>query len=234
MKVYQWASEGVLPNSSPFCMKLETYLKIMKIDHTIVPTNNIGKSPKKTMPYIEVDGLLISDSQFIIEMLEKKQQNPMDGFLDDKQKALALCVRYTFENELVYILMYYRWLVEKGWNTFSRVMFSNVPSVVRILVGGILRKSVLKTLHSQGVSRHSEEEILSKSENIIAAASSFLGTNSFFFGEKVSTLDLVVYSMVANVLYGGVENPLIEQIKKHQNLVEHSSRVLKLGFDRSF
>ena len=47
------------------------------------------RSPPKKLPFIEDDENKIADSQFIIDYLEEKYGNRLDGHLSDDQKALA-------------------------------------------------------------------------------------------------------------------------------------------------
>ena len=67
INLYQWPSDGKLPNGGFFCMKLESYLRLQQIDHKVYSVTSFGKSPKQTMPYIEKDGTFKSDSQIIID-----------------------------------------------------------------------------------------------------------------------------------------------------------------------
>jgi hypothetical protein len=57
---------------SPFVLKLETYLRMAKIDYEYDadPKNTFG--PKGKTPWISLNGEHVSDSQLCIEFLEKK------------------------------------------------------------------------------------------------------------------------------------------------------------------
>src|SRR4249919_2501259 len=59
------------PNLSPFCTKLECYLRMVEIPYKTAAMQ-IGKAPKGKIPYIaRADGTLVGDSQLIIEELER-------------------------------------------------------------------------------------------------------------------------------------------------------------------
>jgi len=55
IKLYQFEPAFGLPNASPFCMKLETYLRMAGLAFEIVPRASLFKAPKDKMPYIEDD-----------------------------------------------------------------------------------------------------------------------------------------------------------------------------------
>src|SRR5829696_6683909 len=59
------------PNLSPFCIKLETYLRIAEIPYKLGKFSR-GDAPKGKVPYIHLDGTFIGDSHLIIEELERR------------------------------------------------------------------------------------------------------------------------------------------------------------------
>ncbi|MBC7396619.1 MAG: hypothetical protein H7333_04175 [Bdellovibrionales bacterium] len=50
---------------SPFCVKLETYLRMAKLEYKI-KSGLPNKSPNGRIPYVNLDGKLIGDSGIII------------------------------------------------------------------------------------------------------------------------------------------------------------------------
>ena len=50
IKLYQFAPAFGLPNTSSFCLKLETYLRMVEIPFESVYSNEMGKAPKGKMP----------------------------------------------------------------------------------------------------------------------------------------------------------------------------------------
>ncbi|MBC7944174.1 MAG: glutathione S-transferase N-terminal domain-containing protein, partial [Burkholderiales bacterium] len=81
IKLYQFEPAFGLPNASPFCMKLETYLRMAGLPFEIAPNANIMKAPKGKMPYIEDNGRAIADSSLIIEYLRKTYGDRLDAKL---------------------------------------------------------------------------------------------------------------------------------------------------------
>src|SRR5262245_38562720 len=59
------------PNVSPFCTKLECYLRMAEIPYKTA-SMQIGKAPKGKIPYVELpDGKRMGDSHLIIDHLER-------------------------------------------------------------------------------------------------------------------------------------------------------------------
>lgn len=68
--LYQPPPAFGLPNASPFCMKLETYLRMAEIPYQIKAAS-FAQAPNGKIPYIEHNGRLIGDSSLIIDYLKQ-------------------------------------------------------------------------------------------------------------------------------------------------------------------
>src|SRR5687768_686806 len=77
-----------MPNFSPFCTKLETYLRMTRISHEIRDAD-LRKAPKGKVPYVDIDGKLIGDTRLIIDYLNRKHTNALDSHLTPEQHAIG-------------------------------------------------------------------------------------------------------------------------------------------------
>jgi len=55
IKLFQFAPAFGLPNASPFCMKLETYLRMAGLPFELVNSGDVMKAPNHKLPYIHHD-----------------------------------------------------------------------------------------------------------------------------------------------------------------------------------
>lgn len=69
--LHQYPSVWSLPSLSPFCVKVETYLRMAAIPYQIVWQNNPRRGPKGKFPVLEDKGKMIPDSSFIIDYLNQ-------------------------------------------------------------------------------------------------------------------------------------------------------------------
>jgi hypothetical protein len=62
IKLFQFPRWFAIPNLSPFCCKLETWLRIAQIPYAVIDTPDPRKGPKRKLPFIEDAGVRIADS----------------------------------------------------------------------------------------------------------------------------------------------------------------------------
>ena len=99
IKLFQFAPAFGLPNASPFCMKLETYLRMAGLPFQLVNSGDGFKAPKRKLPYIDDGGTVVADSGFIIDYLKGRYGDPLDDALSPLQRALATAFQRLFEDE---------------------------------------------------------------------------------------------------------------------------------------
>ena len=117
-----------LSTLSPPSTKLEAYLKFFKIPYEVVPVMNTDDAPRKKVPYIVVGDVKITDSDLIINYLKRTQFDP-DAKLTPEQRALGHLVQRTLEDHLYWIVVYYEFNDQKGWDFLLRASVGD-PSVL--------------------------------------------------------------------------------------------------------
>lgn len=208
IKLYQFPSAWGR-NVSPLTLKLETWLKLSKIEYQAVATRNPGRAPKGKLPFIEdEDGTRIGDSSLIIDYLKRTRQIDPDHELTERQRAETISLQRLFEDHFYFIQSYSRWIDPAGWSVVQPEFFGFVPPGVRGLVSGYFRRSVRKMLHEQGLGRHTQEELYAMGRADLRAVAVQLGNRSYFFGDGPTTIDAIAYGFLANLLFVPVETEL--------------------------
>jgi glutathione S-transferase len=213
-------------NSSPFCLKLETYLRMADLPHTVISEDILDKAPKGKMPYIDDAGEKIGDSNLVIEYLQTKYGDRTDAHLSPADRGISLAMRRMIDENLYWCMVYSRWVNEANWQTTRSIYFSNMPPVIKQIVPGLLRKDVIKSLKGHGMGRHSEAEIYAIGGRDLIALSDFLSAKPFFFGEQPTILDAAAYATVRNLVeVPEIVSPLNDQAKQLDNLVAFCDRM---------
>ncbi len=225
LTLYQFEPVWGLPNTSPFCMKLETYLRMAGIEYKSDTSGDLQKAPKGKLPYIEDNGQIIADSNLIIEYLKCTYGDRVDAHLTDSEFAIALAMRRLIEENLYWALVYSRWIDENNWPATRGIYFSELPPIINMLVPIIARRSVTQSLKGHGMGRHTASEIYQIGAMDLKALSDFLADKPFFMGEQPTTLDASAYSLLANVLNETLSSPLRDRAEKLENVVAYCDRM---------
>jgi glutathione S-transferase len=221
---HTFAGRYGLESLSPFCMKAEVYLKIMKLEYERKIGGDPRKAPKQKLPMIDDDGKVVCDSTAIIEYLEKKAKDPLDAGLSEADWARARMIQRTFEEGLYFVALWSRWAEDEGWNV-TKGFFDQIPSAVRWAIVPFVRKQVVKSAWVQGTGRHSRDEIYEMGKRDIKAFATLLGDSKFVLGDRVRTIDCCAYAFVANILVPPIESPMKEYAKTFPQLSAYVERM---------
>ena len=225
IKLYQFAPAWGVPNLSPFCVKVETYLKMAGLPYEIVPAIP-PRAPKGQLPFIEDNGKRIADSRFIIKYLKESYGDSVDAHLLPEQRAVSNAMQRLTENHLFWAFIFARFGKRDGnWAENKRAIFGGLPPVVRDLVATYARRQMLKEMRGHGMGRHTEEEIYSLGLQDLDALSDYLGANHWFVGRRPTTVDASVFGLLANILWVPIESPLKEHLRSLKNLTAFCERV---------
>ena len=224
--VYQFSRAWGLPNPSPFCMKLEGYLKLGQLPFKVIEQNDPRKGPKSKIPYVKIDKQIMGDSEQIYEYLHSHHAIDLDASLTDEQKAVQHAMRSMCEESLYFVMLYSRWMDDDNWDQVRDTMFGGIPKLIRPVITNQIRKKIQGDLVGQGMGRHNRAEVYSIGAKHVHALGQYLGEKKWFGGEQPVKLDVVAVSYLANILKPPIETPLKETVNKWPNLVSFTDRAL--------
>ncbi|MEI6802667.1 MAG: glutathione S-transferase family protein [Burkholderiales bacterium] len=227
IKLYQFAPALGLPNASPFCMKIETYLRMAQLPYE-TPTfsmRRLGGAPKGKMPYIEDGARVVADSSFIIDYLKTTYGDPLDGWLGAEQRAVALAFQRMLEENLYWAVVYTRWIEPQGWALTRESFFGQMPAPLKWIVPPLARRGIARELHGQGMGRHSAQEIHAIGMRDLTALADFLGDKRYMMGDAPCSLDAVAYAFLANLLWVPLESALKLHARKFPQFAAYCERM---------
>lgn len=223
--LYQFPGVWGLPNTSPFCFKMETYLRAAEIPYEIRFIMNPRTCPKGKLPFIKIDNKTISDSEIIIDYLKGKFGDILDKKLDKEQKSLSVVLDNTFSERLYWIILYMRWQHEANWVHVKEGFFGKLPTFTKMFVSRIVRKNTIKSLYFQGIGRHSYDEVLEIGYKTLDAIAVFLGDKKYFHGDEVTSIDATAFAFLANIAWTPYDDALKNHLHKHKNTLIFCDRV---------
>ena len=222
IQVHTSAGAWGLVSMSPFCTKLETYLRLKSIPYK--PRGAaLTRAPKGKIPWVVFDdGRELGDSQLTLELLEREHPPALDGWLSDSQRATGRLVRRTLEEGVYFISMYQRWVYEPSWAVFAPAFAeaAQLPARLRAFVMPLIRRKVRASLEAQGTGRHRREEIWTMGiADIDAVAEQFVGP--WFFGAKPSTVDATVFAFIDGIACFPVDTPLSLHVRQSRRWMDY-------------
>jgi len=236
--VYQFSRTSTVPTISPACLKLETWLKLNGIKFENINHNSKLRSKRGLLPFVELNGEEICDSDYIIKQLSTKfeKEDPAAN-LTAEQKNVQHAMVTMVENHLQWAIMH--WRVKNADNTLKgfhldlqNMMGTKMPvGLLNLFFKHTMLRKGMKKVKAAGFNGYTAEEIEQFGKDDLKVLSELLGDKQFFFGDDPNHLDLVAFSQIALVLNvddsdKGVKCPLKEFINAEcTNLVGHYNRM---------
>jgi glutathione S-transferase len=98
VKLYHFKRVWGVPDLSPFCVKVETYLRMADIPYKTSTNYDVRKAPKHKLPVIKFDGQEVADSSLIIDFLKHHFGDPLDASLTVEQHAQGSACNGSLKN----------------------------------------------------------------------------------------------------------------------------------------
>jgi glutathione S-transferase len=215
-----------LPSMSPFCAKLETYLRMAKIEYKTAVGNPFA-APKGKIPYVKIDDKVMGDSSLIILELKKKFGDPLDQHLTSEERARGLALQRLVEDHMYFATAWLRWSDAESWSHVRAVFKSLVPPVIGPLILLKIRRGFLKALWSQGTGRHTRDEIIQFAKEDLTALSVLLEEKPYFLGDRPTSFDATMYGFLIQQLWVPWGSPIKDHVRSLENLVAFCERMKK-------
>lgn len=226
IKLHQFAPAFGLPNASPFCMKLESYLRMAGLPFETVNSGDVFKAPKRKLPYIDDAGTIVADSGFIIDHLKARYGDPLDAALSSLDRALATAFQRLFEEDLYWAVVQTRWMEDAGWVKTRAAFFDAMPPVpLRWIVPALARRGIRSEMNGHGMGRHSAAEIHAIGCRDVTAVADFLGDKPFMLGAQPASIDATAHAFLANLLWAPVDSPIQRLARSRPTLEAYCQRM---------
>ena len=228
--LHQFPPAFGLPNASPFCLKLELYLRMTGLPYRNRYTLELHRAPKGKLPWIDDDGIAVADSGLIIEYLKSKFGDPLDGKLTKLQRAGALAITRLLEEHLYWAVLHDRWIARPGWEMTRPAFFGSLPWPLRAIVPWVARRGIRAELRGHGMGRHTPQQMHALGVADIDALAALLGEQTYFLGAEATSVDAIATAFLANILMVPLETPIKAAAAGHPNLVAYCQRMAQRYF----
>ncbi|XP_028168917.1 failed axon connections [Ostrinia furnacalis] len=237
--LYQFSRTPLLPSTSPYCLKVETWLRLAGIKYENVPHMAKFRSKKGQLPFVELNGEEIADSTFIIKELSEKYNKDLDAALTAEQRVVAHAMISMIENHLSWVILWWRAKypdsVIKGYQVnLQSALNTRLPNpILNFCYKFTSGRKGMKKAKAHGIGVHSQDEIIEFGKNDLRVLSDYLSDRPFFFGDEPTLLDVVAFSNLAQLQFidKDVSHPLRDAMNESfPNLVGLVSRIKERAF----
>ncbi|XP_064101544.1 failed axon connections-like isoform X3 [Macrobrachium nipponense] len=236
--LYQFTRTPVLPSLSPYCLKVETWLRLAGIKYENVDHKMKYKSKKGQLPFVEVNGEEIADSAIIIKELGSRYNQDLDSGLTPEQRNVAHATISMIENHFAWVVKWWRCRCPGEWVRAAKLnlqqaLNTRIPNAVLNFAFKLRFRQAAKKVRAHGIGVHKPEEIEEFGHNDLMVLSDLLGDKPFFFGDAPTTLDVVAFANLAQVAFMDkeVSYSLRDWMSENcNNLVEFCNRVKERAF----
>ena len=225
LTLYTFGPMFGLADPSPFVTKTLVQMKMSGGPFRIeAGPGALRKAPKGKLPFINDDGTAIADSTFIRFHLEQKHGVDLDNGLTREQRATGWALEKMCDEHLYWTVVDSRWMIKENFDKGPRHFFDAAPAPLRSFIIAKLHRDTKRTLHGQGMGRHTRSQIETLAKRDLDAISDILGDRPFLFGAEPYSADATVYSFVASALCPLFDTPIKDHAQSKPNLVAYAKR----------
>ena len=192
------SKQGKWPWIAYFDKKLDQWIEV---DDSHLSINKLLSLPIKEYSYlrtrksdINIDVYTNTDDN----MTEVDFYSEYDN--DERKKAIVHSFRIMIEQSLYWHITYERWID----NTREQVdyIYGKLIGVPRIMYNYLYyssKNTILKKLNGHGLGSHKRETVYKFGKETLDALMMYLGEKKYFFGDKISVIDCVVFAFLMNM-----------------------------------
>ncbi|CAL8144232.1 unnamed protein product [Orchesella dallaii] len=184
------------PCIAPFPLKLETFLRVHKIEYEL---DFNGHEPKLYgSPWIRLNTEDITDSQSVIRSLIDTYDLKVEKKLTPEQQSMAIAYSHLLENHLYWGIALWRWVYD-GARTLKDVQL--LPPKTQALIPDVC-KTVEQAAWFHGIGKMTPDDVRKAVIDDLRSLSEFLGKKKYFLNTQVPTeLDCTAFGMLAQFLW---------------------------------
>jgi len=203
--LYQFPRCPTLPNISPKCLQVETWLKLHGIKYENINHNGKLRSKRGFLPFVELNGEEM-DSDLIVKNLAKKYEKEMDESLTSEQKNIQHAMVQMVDKHLHGAFLH--WASRSADDMIKGYKLNLQQFTGYKVPNGILnfwfkfqhcRKGLKKAKAAVGTG-YSADEVDAEGKQDLKVLSEMLADKEFFFGDEPHSLDLVTFAHLAQII----------------------------------
>ncbi|XP_063908504.1 metaxin-2-like isoform X2 [Zophobas morio] len=235
VKLFQpYEVEQILLPDNANCLAVQAFLKMCNLDFQVEPRANAeAMSPSGKVPFIKAGAFVISELEPIVQFINNKGITLTDK-LDPEMKSDMRAYMSLVHNVMEVAELYICWCDKETYNEVTSVRYGSIyPWPLNHIQNRVKRASVIKKLKVLGWYQKSMSEVFEEVENCCQALTDRLEGKDFFFGDKPTELDALVFGHLFTILTTPLPNSHIANtVRNYPVLINLVQRIEKDYFKR--
>ncbi|XP_057369326.1 metaxin-2-like [Daphnia carinata] len=235
VKLYQpYEVEQILLQDQANSLAVQVFLRMCGLEFQVEMRSNAEHmSPSGKLPFIKCGAFVVADLDPVVSFVANKGINLTDH-LDAAQKADMRAYMSLANNILGNAELYISWCDETVLNEVTCPRYGSVYSwPLNTLLTWRKQKQVTKKLTALGWITKTLDEVYEDVDHCCNALSERLGNHLYFFNDRCTELDAVVFGHVFTLLTTPLpDNRLASIVRSYPNLVEACQFLEKTFFQK--
>ncbi|XP_064595149.1 metaxin-2-like [Liolophura sinensis] len=222
-----YESDQILLPDCANCLAVKTFLHMNGLNFLVeLRTNAEEMSPSGRVPFIQVGAFLISELDPIIAFVNTKGFNLSEN-LNEIQRSEMRAYMSLVENILVNAELYICWCEDTVYSQVTKKRHGSIhPWPLNHLLPWKRRQEIKSRMKSTGWGKKTMNDVCDEVITCCQALSERLDRQKFFFGEKPTELDALVFGHLYSILTTNLPvTRLAEIIRGYPNLAEFCRRI---------
>ena len=130
------------------------------------------------------------------------------------------------EESTYWSVVYGRWMDPDNWEQITKPeFFGSLPWPLKSIIPAFLQRGLRRSMHGQGMGRHTPEEIVAIGKRDLAAIAEILGDKPFLLGPLPSEFDATVHAFLVCTARAPHPSPLKDYVLAQANLCSYMDRM---------
>lgn len=234
-KLYQpYEVEQVLLPENAGCLATQAFLKMCGLNFSVEMKRNAeSMSPSGKVPFIKCGAFVISEFDPIVAFVNTKGIH-LSEHLDNAQRADMRAYISLINNVLANTELYISWIDGVTLEEVSKPRYGSVfPWPLNHVLTFKKQLEVRRKLGALGWTKKTLDEVYTEVDNCCHALSERLDKQTFFFNNKPTELDAMVFGHLYTIITTPLpDNRLATVVRSYRNLVDLCQTIEHRYFER--
>eukprot|EP01137_Pigoraptor_chileana_P017000 Opistho-2@74430 len=205
------------------------------MDAAVHSATNPQMSPSGTFPFLRNGDTLVGGGAATLAHWRKAGHN-IDADLSSLQGAETVAYTGLLGGSLDIARLHTLWAIDDNYREFTRSWYAQVaPFPVGAILTYNARREAVARIQAAGFDAENPQPIYDKVAETLKTLDVRLGDGPFFYGRSPSTMDAVVFSLLAPILRSDLPDDRLKKlVRSHASLVRHFDVISRVYFGGGF